>query len=72
MENDHLEHAQHVEIRRVGVFGEENDGEAQVPRVFRVIFRTATVDKFRLAKDFLQFIDLDHEGDLSTQAVGSQ
>lgn len=60
----HLQHAKHIEVRDIGVFGEDHDAEAKRPRVLGVIFGAAARNVDGLAEDFLQFITLSDEGDL--------
>ena len=53
VDEEHLQDAQHVEGRRVRVLGQDDDGEAEVPRVLGVVLRPAALRAERLAEDLL-------------------
>ena len=53
VDEEHLQDAQHVEVRRVRVLGQDDDGEAEVPRVLGVVLRPAALRAERLAEDLL-------------------
>ncbi len=66
----HLEDAENVEVRDVGVFGEHHDAEAESPGVLGVVLGATALGVDRLAEDFLQLVALDDEGDLLGEALG--
>ena len=70
MKDEHLEHTQDVELRPVGVFGQGNDQQAQMPRVFGVILGPPAVDEHGLPEDLLQLVDFNNEADLPGEAFG--
>ena len=69
VDEEHFENAQDVEREGVGVFGEHDDHEAEVPGVLGVVFGAAAVEQVGLAEDFFEFIDLEDEGDLVAETV---
>ena len=69
VDEEHFENAQDVEGEGVGVFGEHDDHEAEVPGVLGVAFGAAAVEQVGLAEDFFEFIDLEDEGDLVAETV---
>jgi hypothetical protein len=52
------------------MFGEHDDHQREMPRVLGAVFVAATLGENRLAENFLQFVDLDDEGDLAAKTFG--
>lgn len=70
MDEAHFEHAEDVEVGDVGVFGEDDDAEAEGPGVFGVVLGTTALRVDRLAEYFLQFVALGDEGNLLGETGG--
>ena len=66
----HFEDAQDVEVRDVGVLGEDDDAKAKRPGMFGVVFGSAALRVEGLAEDFLQPIALGDELNLADEAAG--
>ena len=68
VDDHHLERAQYVELRHVGVLGEGNDQKAEPPGMFSVVFGATADGVNRLPENILELIDLDDEGDLARKS----
>ena len=65
--DEHLQHAQHIEGRMIGVLGEDDDTQAEMPGVLGVVFRPPAPGGDCLAEDVLELVDLSDELDLAAQ-----
>jgi len=64
VDDDHLEDPQDVQAGMIGVPGQDDDRQAEVPGVFRVVLRPPALGAKRLPEYLLQLVDLDYEPDL--------
>ena len=70
--DEHFQDAQNVEVLHVGVFGEDDNAEAEVPRVFGVVFGATAPRVHRLAEDLLEPVAFGDEFDLLREAQGGR
>jgi hypothetical protein len=70
VDEHHLEDAQHVERLVVGMLGEHDDHEREMPGVLGAVLGAAALGDDGLAEDLLQLVHLDDEGDLAAEAFG--
>ena len=67
VDDHHLERAEHVEVRDVGVLGEGDHQQTETPGVFGVVFGATADGVHRLPENIFELIDLDDEGDLARE-----
>ena len=70
VDDEHFQDVEDVEARPVGVLGEHDDAEAEMPRMLGVVLGAAALGVERLAEDFLQLVALGDEPDLADEAGG--